>query len=115
MVATKRASFAEWHNSPSVATGCPATPPQAGVGKQVADAAFDVNPGVNLRGPSGPTHRIELIFHAVQVKGKSFQHASAFWNVMLRRARPDLHVQTCMPLKVNAVGGRTPTTSPVTA
>ena len=107
VVAAKRAFFAQRHKfSVGGKRGVGQPPPQAGVGKEVADAAFDVNPGVDFGRACRPTHCVELVFHAMEVKGKSFEHAPAFLESHLAKGRAtDLSRKTIGRFEVDAVRG----------
>ena len=107
VVSTKRAFFAQRHKfSIGGKRGVWQPPPQAGVGKQVADAALDVNPSVDFGRPRRPTHSVELVFHAMEVEGKSFEHAPAFLEGHLAKGRAsDLSRKTIGRFKVDAVRG----------
>ena len=107
VVATKCAFFAEWHKLAIGGKGAVGqSPPQAGVGKQVADATFDVDPRVGFGRPRGPTCGIELVFHAMEVEGKSFEHAPAFLEGHLAECRATgIARKPIGRFKVNAFGG----------
>ena len=108
MVTTKRAFFAERHKfAIGGKRGVRKFPPQAGVGKQIADATFDVDPSVDFGRPRGPTHGVEFLFHAMEVEGQSFEHAPALLEGHLAECRAtDLSRKPIGRFKVNAFGGR---------
>ena len=53
-------------------------PPKACIGKQVADAAFNVDPAVCSRGPCGPAHLVKVLFPFLKKQGQALEHSSSF-------------------------------------
>ena len=70
--------FSKWHEIAVGRKGCVGQlPAKACIGKQIANASFNVDPRICTCGPCGPADLIELLFHGMQVQCQTLQHAPA--------------------------------------
>ena len=53
-------------------------PSKACIGKQVADAAFNVDPAVCSCGACGPAHFVKVLFPFLKKQGQALEHSSSF-------------------------------------